>query len=242
MIDGIDASQELLVPVAGASTTVLLCHFNGANNATSSTDSSASAHTLTFHGNAKLTTSPASKFGTASFNTGTTGYITIPTSSDFALTRQFTIEFWLQLPTTLSQDGALVTFGNGTLFSGAPISWQINYSSGSPGQLDFTWSADGTHFHDIGTAAVFATHDAWHAIAIDRDESGALRLYYDGVLKFVNHPVYDTFLANPASGLLTIGGSQDGAGFLFDELRITNHGALYASDSGYTPATSAFTS
>lgn len=240
MIHGVESSLELLVPPAPAQATVLLCHFDGSNGATSSTDSSPSAHTLTFHGGAQLTTS-AQKFGTASLNLGTGGYITIPSSSDFALTRQWTIEFWLQVQSTLAQQGALITFGNGTEVSGAAIAWQLTYGDiFGDGNLDFQWSVD-NDYTDITASSAIPDHTSFHAIALDRDESGVLRFYVGGTMvKKANS--FATYLADPASGDLTIGGNQTGAGFLIDELRITNHGARYASDSGYTPSGSAFTS
>ncbi|TIT84704.1 MAG: LamG domain-containing protein, partial [Mesorhizobium sp.] len=82
--------------------------------------------------------------------------------------------------------------------------------------------------------------DSWHAIAVDKDSSGKIRLYVDGSV-FASATPADSTIFN-STGALEIGRALATAVYdgWIDELRITKGVARYASDSGYTPATSAF--
>ena len=80
------------------SSVVLLAHFDGTNGATTTTDSSSYARTITLNSGAALsTTSP--KFGTASLLTdGADDYGSCAASTDFSFGTgtDFTVEFWLK--------------------------------------------------------------------------------------------------------------------------------------------------
>lgn len=75
--------------------TVLMLHCDGADESTTFTDSSASAHTVTAVGNAQLDAS-YKKFGTASgLFDGTGDYLTVPDHANWNFgTGDFTIDFW----------------------------------------------------------------------------------------------------------------------------------------------------
>ncbi len=75
--------------------TKLLLPFDGTNGATTTSDLSNSNHTVTFNGNAQISTS-LSKFGGSScYFDGSGDYISTPSSSAFEFgTADFTIEFW----------------------------------------------------------------------------------------------------------------------------------------------------
>ena len=75
--------------------TKLLLPFDGTNGATTTSDLSNSNHTVTFNGNAQISTS-LSKFGGSScYLDGSGDYISTPSSSAFEFgTADFTIEFW----------------------------------------------------------------------------------------------------------------------------------------------------
>jgi hypothetical protein len=84
-----------ITPIVLESGLNLLLHMDGADDSTNFVDSSASGHTVTANGLARIKTADK-KFGTACmiiFNN--TGYLSIPTHSDFAFgTDPFTISWW----------------------------------------------------------------------------------------------------------------------------------------------------
>lgn len=104
------------VPPAGDlewSSTKLLLPFNGTDGATSTTDSSTSAHTITFSGNAQLDTAQ-SKWGTASLLLDGSGdYVTAAASTDFEFgSDDFTIECWMRWANTNANMGIFTTADN----------------------------------------------------------------------------------------------------------------------------------
>jgi len=90
-----DASGDFYSPGSGANTKLLL-HLNGTDGATTTTDSSLSAHSFTFTGDAQLDTAVV-KFGSAALLLDGTGdYISTGDSTDWDIlnTTNFTIDFW----------------------------------------------------------------------------------------------------------------------------------------------------
>jgi hypothetical protein len=216
------------------SSVVFLAGFNGANNATSSSDESAAGHALTFNGNAKLDTGQL-KFGASSLTLDGTGdYITCPDSPDWNMgTGQFTVEMFVRHATGFSNNEGYVG-----QWSGVTDGWFLFRSGGSLTM----------RIHDSGgtnrdTAAVWnPTVNTWYHIACDRDASNKVRVYVDGVM-IASSTVTQSFA--DGTGLFGIGaipgfiGSYDLQGWI-DEVRITKGVARYASDSGYTVPTAAF--
>jgi hypothetical protein len=83
----------------GPSITSLLLTLNGTNGATSTVDE-AGSHTITFNGNAQLSTGQK-KFGTASLLLDGSGdYLDVSQDSKFNLTGDFTIECWIRTSST----------------------------------------------------------------------------------------------------------------------------------------------
>ncbi len=107
------ATMASLTTTLDAST-MLLLHMDGTNDSTTFTDSSPTTpHTVTAHGNAKLTTTTP-KFGTAcgTFD-GTTDYLTIPNDADFDLSDgTWTIDFWAKFTGTV--DGTYTIYSRAT--------------------------------------------------------------------------------------------------------------------------------
>jgi hypothetical protein len=134
----------------------LLLHGDGANGSTTIVDSSPSPKTVTTVGNAQISTAQ-SKFGGASiaFDDVISSYLTLPTSTSFALGSTWTVEAWmfcnvvgaandrnsLLLLGTLSQAGSLAIYvetgGNFSVRAGVagsdvvaaglvlPLQWQF---------------------------------------------------------------------------------------------------------------------
>lgn len=241
-----DDDKIMVADVTGIgndSNTLLLLHFNGADAATTFTDSAIGGHaprTVTAVGDAQLDTA-AYKFGTASFLLDGTGdYATIPDDSDWDFgTSNFTIECWFKTATS----GATQTLikspyaasGNGY------DNWElaIVYTGGK----NVCWGYAGV---DSGhTVSLVATteiaNNAWHHAAFVRN-GDVYNLYVDGASEATATTGATYAFACPGGNLSlgadnwTTPGLHPFTGHI-DEIRISKS-ARYTS--GFTPPTSAF--
>ncbi len=93
---------------------VLLLHMDGADGATTFTDSSSYARTMTAAGNAQIDTAQI-KFGTASgLFDGTGDSVQTPNGTDFQFPSDFTVEAWVR-PTTTGSFTNIFIQDNGTV-------------------------------------------------------------------------------------------------------------------------------
>jgi hypothetical protein len=220
----------------------LLCGFDGVDAATTSIDESPAGHTLSFSGNAQLDTAQF-KFGTASLLCdGTTDLVTSADSPDWDLSDAngdpFTIEAWIRRTTLATVDRTIVAqtgAGQGAfalrLASGAnttELTFNIS-NTGSSNDVSITTSGAGISINN------------WHHVAADKDSSGKVRVYANGVMVGSATPA-DSTMHNSTAALsigADSGGGRSWQGWI-DEVRITKGVARYASDSGYTVPTAAF--
>jgi Concanavalin A-like lectin/glucanases superfamily len=91
------------------------------------------------------------------------------------------------------------------------------------------------------TGAGMTTGVRYH-VAVDKDATGKIRIYVDGVMYGSSTPANSAFFSSTAP--LTIG-AQSSSGLVdmdgwLDDVRITKGVARYASDGGFTVPTSAF--
>ena len=196
----------------------LLLPFDGANTATSTTDESDSSHTVSFNGNAKISTTQK-KFGVSScYFDGTGDYLAISSSSDFAFgAGDFTIEFWVRRASTGSYP-YLLDFRSGgtdavvaTLYLDHTDSYKPQYYVNGAARID---------------SSVGLSVDTWYHIAIVRS-SGTTTMYVDGSSAGSFSDSF-TYIAAP----LRVGDySSGGYGFpgYVDDLRITKGLARYTS-------------
>jgi hypothetical protein len=222
--------------------TLLLLHFDGSNNSTSFVDSSANPLTPTVFGGAKLS-SDFEKFGGTSGDFRTAGsYIEYTNPEKLNLgTGNFTIEFWILIPST-------ATNGGFNLFGNSP-SWQsgaraVEGSVGSTNSLLFVWNAFGANAYlqaGLGTA-----RDTWIHVAFVRDEvigTQFIKSYVDGVLfNAVNPTTTDTSLLEfnfDLYNLFQIGRNWNMAGgrVMLDEFRISN---VVRYTANFTPSNAPF--
>lgn len=213
--------------------TKLLLHFNGADESTTFTDSSASAHEDTANGDAQLDTAQK-KFGTASgLFDGTGDFVDFADHSDFEMGGgDFTIDFWFR-PTNTSA-GLRHLVGKYTFGVYSP--WFI-YQEGTSVKLYA--SSNGSGF-DVAVARTIATGisaDTWYHIAYVRNGT-TYTTYKDGVQS-------DTFenastLYDSAMPVRIGASSSTQQGYLghIDELRISKGIARWTSN--FTPPTSEY--
>lgn len=161
------------VPDATFADVVFLCHWNGTDGATASTDESGSGHTIVFNGSAELDTAQK-KFGSASLmlpNDGT-DKITVANSPDFQLGGvPFAVEGFVRRDSVADAQLEI------RCSSEFDLGWSIQFTNA--GAIIFHYSLDGTTLHSISTATGLMVDDTQQYFAVERGASGALRITID---------------------------------------------------------------
>jgi hypothetical protein len=195
----------------------LLLHFEGSNNSTTFTDSSANANTVSVFGNAKLSTS-RSRFGAASgIYDGSGDYLTCPAPPgglfDFA-SSDFTLQISIYT-TTVSGNQQIA----GVWPNDATSSWRLLIVNDT---IEFIWRS-GSIITVSSSSCI--TANTWLDIAAKRVGSDLLLVCN---ATQVGIGSISSIAANPTGGLLDIGRQQDGLGGNvwgfngnMDEMRIT---------------------
>ena len=217
----------------------LLLPFDGTNGATSTTDSSNTGNTITFNGNAQIST-PQSKFGSSSaYFDGTGDYIDAGGSSLRSVcdSGDFALEFWFYQDSRSSWASLITNYGTN---SGG---WAVYINNSSPNQV-YWWHHNGSGFiyinYSQGTRTTI-TLDTWHHLAITRS-GNTWRLFLNGIQEDTITDSNNITASNGAvhSGLRlgTINAGLDYPlhGYI-DDVRITNGDARYTSN--FTPPTTA---
>ena len=212
-------------PPVDPSLTLVLLHFDGANNSTVFTDSSPFNQTVSVvTGTPKISTA-MSKFGGSSLYLDGSSSIKIPNNANLNLgTGVFTIEFWFYLP---------------SLPSG--FAWFL-HKTGTPSQqiyIDYpSRKLTGGFLYGSLVSTTAITAGAWHHVAEVRETTnGAIKQYINGV----HEGIQGLSGSVDNAGDITIGswfsGSDRITGYI-DEFRIRKE-AIYTGN--FTPPTSAFT-
>ncbi len=178
-------------------------------------------------------TNTQSKFGGKSLLCDGTGDSIVYLDSadwDFG-SGNFTVECWIR-PATVTGTHAIV----GAWASFSPLQWLFFQQDDT---VEFMVSTTGSDFHSVVSGGTMSIN-TWHAVCVDFDGTKT-RLYLNGVMVDSNATLRTISTQTLALG---IGATSDSINHYFngyiDELRITKGVARYASDSGYTPRTSAF--
>lgn len=206
------------------SSVVLLLHCDGTNGSTTFTDNSSAGKAVTAFNQAQISTTDP-KFGTgAALFDGTTDYLTVPASSDWAFgTGDFTVEYWVKANSTGNQNFMGVRSAGGwniLIFSGA-IYWQSSYAN--------------TNLYNVSSSVI--TNGSWHHVAHCRSGTSH-RIFIDGtqsgstITDSTNYSVSGTAFS---VGFSTSYGSYNGR---FDDIRITKGVARYTAN--FTAPTAAF--
>lgn len=236
---GIHKNQIVVGGSLNFNKTVLMTSFDGTNGSTVVTDLSNSGHGVaTVVGTAAISTAQ-SKFGGASATfDGSGASFTYSNHSDYRLSTansdQFTIECFIRPHTAANQ--TIASFGS---FGANRYVWELTFTGAR--QLNFFHSSNGSTLQSLGAGGTVMTLDGnFYHVCVDKDATGKIRSYIDGVLASSSTPV-DSSMFNSTLDPLIIGSGVTGNfnGFI-DELRITKGVAWYATDSGFTPPTTNF--
>uniref|UniRef100_A0A6M3IVP1 Putative lectin/glucanase superfamily protein n=2 Tax=viral metagenome TaxID=1070528 RepID=A0A6M3IVP1_9ZZZZ len=202
----------------------LLLHLNGADGDTSTTDSSTSAHTIVFHGNAQLDTADK-KWGTASLLCdGTTDYLSINDSADWDICASavdsWTIDFWIKFNVINPVANFLVT-----QYESIYGFWVIAHYPDSG--LGFMFANDVGLIIDTGTGGIISDTTTWHHVALCK-VAEMYGMYLDGQqVTWCSDSSTDTL-----TGALIIGAAGPGTYSLngwMDEVKITHENYFSAA-------------
>jgi hypothetical protein len=227
------------------SNVVLLMGFEGVNGSTGApgmNDESPSAHGTAVIGTSTTISTAQFKAGVSSLNlAATSSFIDFPDSLDWTLSTanssQFTIETFIRFSSITASLRAIIgqwgTIGN--------RSWALELTSSDTTNLTFSFSTDGTAITTVTTSGAALVVNTWYHLAVDKDATGKIRIYRNGVMVGSATPANSAFFNSTTAmgpGLAT-GGASAMNGW-FDELRITKGVARYASDTGFTVPTVPF--
>lgn len=181
------------------------------------------------------------KFGTALRSVGDSFAAVFNPSHDFWLSTansdEFTIECWAKFANLSANDPSIIVAN-----SFFDVDWHFGVTSAGEMRFGFHPGGGGASVAIISSGASITT-ETWYFLAVDKDSSGKIRLYRDGVMVISATPADSTFETEDGSGLDIGAAGLVGAFALngwIDELRITKGVARYASDSGFTVPTGAF--
>jgi hypothetical protein len=236
------AFPRVQCPDPSFSNVVLLMGFEGVNGSTGApgmVDESSHAHGLaSVIGTGAISTTHF-EFGSSSLHC-TGGGVGYPDHADWHISSsnsdQFTLECWVYL-NTIGANNVLIS--QHTTISGS-YGWLWQISTG--GEIGFTSSYDGTNFGpNFVSSGAGLTTGVGYQLACDKDATGTIRIYKNGVMVVKNTPANSSIFHTTVS--LDIGETSNGGGVTdgwIDEVRITKGVARYASDAGYTVPTAAF--
>lgn len=239
----------------GTSSTLLLIHFDGANNSVSAIDSSGRGNTVELGpvlGGMLSTTSP--KFGTASLvvpnvNASTSNSYLVATPFahgsvlDIFSTAAWTIECFFKINTGGASSPGLYLINYGAALDGSNCSNIVMSARETGGTLTVTvedYSAFGTG-NTITNANNPASPGLWHHVALV-ENAGVVTLYLDGIASSTA-PWNPTNYDGPSGSMNVVLGSfarytsPPGATGNIDEVRISNI-AVYTAN--FAPPTAPF--
>ena len=209
-----------------------LLPFDGTNGATSTTDLSNNTHTVTFGGDAQISTAQ-SKFGGSSLSLDGNGdYVDLPQSTNQLTSDDFTIEFWFRINSGAGSStyGILGSFNQesgtykGFYFFTTSARPQVYFQAycGSDGWAEVN--------KDQGTRTALS-NNTWYHVAVTRNGS-TWRLFLNGTQE--DSITLDSSITDAGSTTrLGSGGPIETSGWFngyIEDLRITKGVARYTSN------------
>jgi hypothetical protein len=219
---------------------VLLLHLDGVDGATSTVDSSLSAHTMVFADDAELTTDQV-KFGTSSLGVNNS---TLPDQADDSL-------YTTIVDTDFDFGGGLWTIElqyRADESAGANALFTIGNTAGGGTEVLNIILSNGNIALELNSGAVTNVftvphvNSTWHHLVVQRKAGNIFECFFDGVESSSGDFVSATTLNTPVGDVI-LGGSGSGAapgqpfeGYI-DEVRVTKGVARYTGN--FTPPTAA---
>jgi hypothetical protein len=197
---------------------VFFSDFEGADGSTTFTDTK--GNTITANGNAQVSTAQKISGNSSVLFDGSGDYLSVASSAVFGFALEpFAIEFWFRLNDVASQRHL----------------FDMRIAGASPRPTIYTF-ANSLRYFDNADRIIINTIPlaTWHHVAVTRDGSGILRLFFNGV----SGGTYNASLVNyGASNTFNIGSADSGSnstdGYI-DFMKIYKGIAKYTSD--FTPS------
>lgn len=203
-----------------------LLHCNGTDGSTTITDES--GRTWTAYGNAQIDTAQ-SKFGGASMLLDGVGdYIKTTDYSDFNVGKEnFTIDFWMRMPTGFTNSIFKTSYASGTVM-------MIYHDNTNPWR--FTYRDSLGAIYDIYASGAIPLDSSFHHIAVVRME-GTIFLFQDGTQVASDNTVGSKTFYNATYAVI---GNESSGGYSnwVDEFRFSKGIARW--NGAFTPPTSAY--
>lgn len=192
----------------------LLLPMIGANNSTVVRDQSLNNRTITLGGNAKISTTQSKFSGSSLYLDGSSSYASIPYSSDFDISGNFTIETWFYVS---GANNTLI----GRRYSGTD-GWVLCFNC-LRANINSSWN-------DTQISWASPAVSTWHHIAMVKNGT-TITIYLNGVSVGTKTSV--TTIANPVTPLLIgvsagVNNENPFTGY-FNGVRLTQNVARYTS-------------
>ena len=216
-----------------------LLPFDGTNGATSTTDLSDRGNTVTFGGDAEISTAQ-SKFGGSSLSLDGNGdYVDLPQATNQLVSEDFTIEFWFRINSGAGSE----TIGLfGSYYTTPSGKGMIMASSATYNQVYFQWhygASDWAYLNQTQGTRTALSNNTWYHVAVTRSVS-TWRLFLNGTQEdsvtqssYITDSGSTTRLGNYGPSAT----ASDGLNGYIEDFRITRGVARYTSN--FTAPTSA---
>lgn len=216
-----------------------LLPFDGTNGATSTTDLSDRGNTVTFGGDAEISTAQ-SKFGGSSLSLDGNGdYVDLPQATNQLVSEDFTIEFWFRINSGAGSE----TIGLfGSYYTTPSGKGMIMASSATYNQVYFQWhygASDWAYLNQTQGTRTALSNNTWYHVAVTRSGS-TWRLFLNGTQE---DSVTQSDQLTDSGSTTRLGNygpsatASDGLNGYIEDFRITRGVARYTSN--FTAPTSA---
>ena len=216
-----------------------LLPFDGTNGATSTTDLSDRGYTVTFGGDAEISTAQ-SKFGGSSLSLDGNGdYVDLPRATNQLASQDFTIEFWFRIN---SGAGSETVGLFGSYYTGGSGKGMLMQSTATYNQVFFQWhygDSDWAYLNQTQGTRTALSNNTWYHVAVTRS-GNTWRLFLNGTQEdsvTQSGAVSDSGSTTRLGNYGPSGTASHGLNGYIEDFRITRGVARYTSN--FTAPTSA---
>ena len=172
---------------------------------------------------------------------GSNQYLTLPASSNWAMTGNFTVECWVNTNLPSNYSGTILSLGsNSSAYAGLRFQITRASSGATPVSIEVLISTSGGSWGLTGATSALMVNGIWNHVAVVRS-GGVVTVYINGVGYNIG-TINGTLYAGPYNAIGKLDGYSPNPFYYngyISNLRILNGTALYTSN--FTPPTSPLT-